>query len=167
MKITIEGSPKELAKVLNGSEIATEIRCLMEHTITFTDDELYTLRYSIAQRISRHEDLISRSRDPIAIKNLSENLATLQAIADKITPLSNGSEEDDKINKLAEDIRSAGKENAPQAETAVQKTNQEIFEKQMKLLSEASEFCVGNLRYSDNLYGLTRAIIEIQPYLGG
>lgn len=77
----------------------------MEHTITFTDDELYTLRYSIAQRIARHEDLISTSRDPIAIRNLSENLATLQAIADKISPLPNDTEEDDKINELAEAIQ--------------------------------------------------------------
>ncbi len=145
MKITIEGSPKELAelaKVLNGGETAAEIRCLMEHTITFTDDELYTLRYSIAQRIARHEDLISRARDPIAIKNLSENLATLQAIADKITLLPKCDEDDEQINELAEAIRNTGKENAPQAETAEQDIPfihfKPRFEEWIKIVKEAN-----------------------------
>ncbi len=136
----------------------------MEHTITFTDDELYTLRYSIAQRIARHEDLISTSRDPIAIRNLSENLATLQAIADKISPLSKDTEEDEKINELAEAIRNADKENAPQAGAAEQKTNQEIFEKQMELLSKASEFCAADVQFTQHLSALTHAMVELSPF---
>ncbi len=104
----------------------------MEHTITFTDDELYTLRYSIAQRIARHEDLISTSRDPIAIRNLSENLATLQAIADKISPLSNSTEKDDRISELAETTRNASKESTPQAGAAERQGNKELSREEAK-----------------------------------
>ena len=85
--------------------------------------------------------------------------------------------EDEKINELAENIQPAldkmnkrakqDKENAPQAETAEQKKNQEILEKQMKLLSEASEFCAGDLHFSQNLSKLTRAMIDLNQYQGG
>lgn len=74
--------------------------------------------------------------------------------------------EDEKLDKLTEAIRNADKENAPQAEAAEQKTNQEIIEKQMKLLSEASEFCAGDLRFPQNLSQLTRAMIDLHKYQG-
>lgn len=59
-------------------------------TFTFTDDELYTLRYSISQRIYRVESLLEETRvaspaDVTKINNLSECLSNLNSIFDKIS----------------------------------------------------------------------------------
>lgn len=62
----------------------------MEHTFTFTDDELYTLRYSISQRIYRVESLLEEAKvctpcHTVKIGNLSECLSNLNSIFDKIS----------------------------------------------------------------------------------
>lgn len=62
----------------------------MEKTFTFTADELYTLRYSISQRIYRLESLLEEARlfspaDEVKINRLSEVLSTLNSIFDKIS----------------------------------------------------------------------------------
>ncbi|MEZ3437803.1 MAG: hypothetical protein K1W18_02865 [Oscillospiraceae bacterium] len=73
--------------------------------------------------------------------------------------------EDEKINELAGFIRNADKENASQVEAAEQKTNQEILEKQMKLLSNTSENCAKFDELVAHVPALTHAMIEIQSYL--
>lgn len=62
----------------------------MEKTFTFTADELYTLKYSISQRIYRCECLLDETKlfspaDTVKIGNLSEVLSTLNSIYDKIS----------------------------------------------------------------------------------
>lgn len=62
----------------------------MEKTYTFTDEELYTLRYSISQRCYRVESLLEEAKvctpcDTVKIGNLSECLSCLNSIYDKIS----------------------------------------------------------------------------------
>lgn len=123
MKITINGSPKEIAefaKALNGTE--TEAKKPYFPPL-LTD-------------IANSERTIKDTREIISFLKKSKE----------------GAEQ--------------GKESAPQAETAEQKKNQEILEKQMKLLSEASAFGAGDLRFPQNLSELTRAMIDLHKYQG-
>lgn len=123
MKITINGSPKELAELL---------------------------------------DVLG------GMENAEEN--------HELPPLLTELADDEKRNKMANDIQHAlvkttqtakqSKETALQAEATEQKKNKEIFEKQMKLLSEASEFGTGDMRFPQNLSQLTRAMIDIHKYQG-
>ncbi len=70
--------------------------------------------------------------------------------------------ENEKINELAEAIRNADKENTPQSEAAEHKKNQEVFEKQMELLSQASKDCLSDISLYQHLPALTQAIILIE-----
>ncbi len=81
-------------------------------------------------------------------------------------PLLTEHAEDEKINELAEAIWNADKENASQVEAAEQKTNQEILEKQMKLLSNTSENCAKFDELVVHVPALTHAMIEIHKYQG-
>lgn len=62
----------------------------LEHTITFTEGEFYTLRYSIASRIDRLENLIAEEKtfdqpNTIKLENLNDVLSDLRSIADKLS----------------------------------------------------------------------------------
>lgn len=56
----------------------------MEHTFTFTDDELSTLKYTICQRMYRLEAVIEEEKflDPenSTVSRLEDTLLTLEAI---------------------------------------------------------------------------------------
>ncbi len=61
----------------------------LEHTITFSDEELYTLKYTICQRMYRLEALLeeTKSLEPqntIKISNLEDVLLTLECIHSKM-----------------------------------------------------------------------------------
>ncbi len=102
------------------------------------------------------------------LTELIKRLSGIETEAKKadFPPLLTELAEDEKIDELSEAIQNADKVNAPQAETAEQKKNQEVFEKQMKLLSEASEFCTGDIRFMQNLPALTCAMIDLHKYQG-
>lgn len=68
--------------------------------------------------------------------------------------------------KKSKEVAEQSKGNAPQAEIAEKNSNQEFFEKQMKLLSEASEFCTGDIRFTQNLPALTCDMIDLHKYQG-
>lgn len=74
----------------------------LEHTITFTEGEFYTLRYSIASRIDRLENLIaeeeaSENPHPIKLENMNDVLSDLRSIADKLSAsVFEGGEADEK-----------------------------------------------------------------------
>ena len=104
-------------------------------------------------------------------KELAELARALNGVESKakkadFPPLLTELAEDEKIKVLAGAIRNADKENTPQSEAAEHKKNQEVFEKQMKLLSEASEFCTGDIRFMQNLPALTCAMIDLHKYQG-
>ncbi len=142
MKITIEGSPKELAelaKVLNGSETAAEKKADIPLLLTELADNNAIVRNAKVKPIERTF---------ASFKPMFE--ATLKKFYGR-----------DKVDELAEAIQNAGKENAPQAETAEQNTNKEIFEKQMKLLSQASKDCLSEISLYQHLPALTQAMIEL------
>ncbi len=123
MKITINGSPKELAKLaraLNGTETRTKKQYFPP----------------LLTELSDVEKTVNTTREIIA-----------------------------SLNKMNETAKQR-KENAPKVEAAEQKKKQEIFEKQMKLLSEASEFCTGDIRFMQNLPALTCAMIDLHKYQG-
>lgn len=141
MKITINGSPKELAEFLDalgGMENAEKKHELPPLLTDLAENKNTNLFFGDAHGQTGDEfaETIRRNRETISI-----------------------------IKKMNE-VAKQRKETAPQAETAELKKNQKIFEKQMKLLSEASEFCTGDLRFPQNLSELTRAMIDLHKYQG-
>lgn len=91
-----------------------------------------------------------------------------------LPPLLTELAKNDKINEFAKAMRPAlekinestkrRKENAPQMDATEQKKNQEVFKKQMELLSKASEFCTGDVHLTQCLPTLTQAMIELNPF---
>ncbi len=103
-----------------------------------------------------------------SLKEVSELFETLRdgakdaAKKADLPPLLTELAEDEKINELAEAIRNADKENAPQVEAAEQDSNQGFFEKQMELLSQASKDCLSDTSLYQCLAPLTQAMILIE-----
>ncbi len=146
MKITINGSPRELAELteaLNGTE--TEAK-KADFPLLLTE-------------LARSNSIMKNAKVKPIERTFSDLKPNFQAALEKFCG-------DKKIDELSEAIQNADKVNAPQAETAEQKKNQEVFEKQMKLLSEASEFCTGDIRFMQNLPALTCAMIDLHKYQG-
>lgn len=61
----------------------------LEHTFTFSDEELYTLKYTICQRMYRLEALIEETKclepqNTIKLSNLEDVLLTLKCIHSKL-----------------------------------------------------------------------------------
>lgn len=139
MKITINGSPKELAELLN----------LLGSTENEAEKaEFPPLLTELAENKNTNlffGDAHSQTGDEFA-ETIRHNRETISIIK--------------KMNGVAKQR----KENAPQVETAELKKNQEIFEKQMELLSKASEFCVADVNLTQCLATLTHAMIELSPF---
>lgn len=144
MKITINGSPKELAELLDalgGMENAEKKEELPPLLTELAEDE-------------KINELAA------AIRNAGkENAPQVEA----------AKQEQSLMPFLTKDLGNRGyrtehKENAPQAEATEQKKNKEIFEKQMELLSKASEFCVADVNLTQCLATLTHAMIELSPF---
>lgn len=95
----------------------------------------------------------------------SENIDYIQSGCEIADTIKHTREVISSLKKM-KDSAEQNEESAPQIEAAEQKKNQEILEKQMKLLSEASTFGAGDLRFPQNLSELTRAMIDLHKYQG-
>ncbi len=125
MKITIKGSPKELAelaKALNGGEIAAEKRADIPPLLTELSNVEETVKNNrevIAALREMHkvakQDKENAPQAETAEQKIKDFANTLQGCLAQASKKTRSNEEDDKINELAEAIRNADKENAPQA----------------------------------------------------
>lgn len=144
MKITIEGSYSELA------ELIKRLGCME------TEAKKEELPPLLTELVKSNSIVKNAKVRPIE-RTFSSLKPNFQAALEKFCG-------DDKVNELAKTIENADKENAPQTEFAERNTNQDIIEKQMELLSEASKFCLGDIRLTQYLPELTRAMIELNPF---
>lgn len=149
MKITIKGSPKELAELARALNV-TETK---EKKADFL---------SLLTELAEDGKIKELAE---AVRNADKEDSPQVEAAEQYIPFIHFKSRFEKWIRMVREAN-AGKENAPQVEAAEQKKKQEIFEKQMKLLSEASEFCVSDVRLTPCLYALTRAMIELNLYTG-